>query len=216
MLLAAGSFHSTNACPCGEVKLLTDVKESDYSGKIGLAYAKTAAYQKDFDTAIRGAYDTLRKHKGESNVAVISDIDETLLDNMPFFREFGAGDSEPNWDEFFKWIDESRAPALKKTAQMLASARKQGVSVFLITGREEKYRRGTINNLLRRGIAYDGLYMRTNGEKGDAAKYKSAVRQKIEDMGYKIIVNIGDQYSDLALGYSEDCEKLPNKLYYIP
>lgn len=34
-------------------------------------------------------------------------------------------------------------------------------------------------------------------------------------MGFKIVVNIGDQVSDLVGGYALDCEKLPNKMYFV-
>jgi hypothetical protein len=34
-------------------------------------------------------------------------------------------------------------------------------------------------------------------------------------MGFKIVVNIGDQDSDLAGGFALDGEKLPNKLYFV-
>ncbi len=213
LALASMTVPAAQSCPCGEVKLLTQVNESDYTPKIGLSYARTPQYKKEFDDAISGACATLSKHQGEKNLAVVSDIDETLLDNMPFFEKH---EEEVEWKDFFAWVDESKAPSLKKTADMLAQARKQGLAIFLVTGRMEKLRKGTIDNLVRNGIAYDGLYMRSNGDKAEAAEYKSAVRRQIEEMGYKIVLNIGDQFSDLAGGSSEDCQKLPNKIYYIP
>ena len=38
----------------------------------------------------------------------------------------------------------------------------------------------------------------------------------LKKQGYKIIENIGDQYSDLTGGYSAATYKLPNPFYYIP
>jgi hypothetical protein len=35
-------------------------------------------------------------------------------------------------------------------------------------------------------------------------------------MGYTIIANMGDQFSDLEGGFSERTYKLPNPFYYIP
>jgi hypothetical protein len=47
-------------------------------------------------------------------------------------------------------------------------------------------------------------------------EYKTNCRKDIESKGYKIILNIGDQYSDLEGGYSQAVFKLPNPMYYIP
>jgi predicted secreted acid phosphatase len=85
----------------------------------------------------------------------------------------------------------------------------------LITGRPESDRKPTILNLVRDQVSYDGLYLRDHHGGPPAEEYKTAVRQQIEKMGFKIVVNIGDQFSDLAGGYSLDCEKLPNKMYFI-
>jgi predicted secreted acid phosphatase len=147
---------------------------------------------------------------------VVSDLDETLLDNRPFFD--GCADKEEsqiNWDSFEDWQKKSSARPLKYTEEMLAYARSKGLAVFFITGRMERLRRPTIENLIRYGIAYDGLYMRANGDQQNASTMKAAYRKQIEDMGFKIVVNIGDQYSDLSGGHSLDCEKLPNKIYFI-
>jgi hypothetical protein len=52
--------------------------------------------------------------------------------------------------------------------------------------------------------------MRPKGYMGRAEVMKSGLRYSIERLGYKIILNIGDQESDLAGGFSERTYKLPN------
>ena len=47
-------------------------------------------------------------------------------------------------------------------------------------------------------------------------EYKSAARAKIEQQGYRIILNVGDQESDLAGGHATRAFKLPNPFYYSP
>jgi hypothetical protein len=42
-----------------------------------------------------------------------------------------------------------------------------------------------------------------------------AVRQRLSEEGYRILVNIGDQESDLAGGYAEFAVKLPNYIYSV-
>jgi HAD superfamily, subfamily IIIB (Acid phosphatase) len=46
--------------------------------------------------------------------------------------------------------------------------------------------------------------------------YKSATRKHIESLGYDIVANLGDQYSDLKGGAADRDFKLPNPNYYLP
>jgi HAD superfamily, subfamily IIIB (Acid phosphatase) len=48
------------------------------------------------------------------------------------------------------------------------------------------------------------------------AEFKAPLRAKIAAMGYTIIANVGDQFSDLEGGFAERTFKLPNSFYYIP
>ncbi|MBX9688660.1 MAG: HAD family acid phosphatase [Candidatus Obscuribacterales bacterium] len=210
-LIVGSIFGQTaSACPCHEVKVPSG-PANDFTPKEGMEFRKTAQYKKEFSQAIADAKKACMKHLGEKDLAIVSDIDETVLDNQEYFKTH----EKFAWEEFNNWVEEAKAPTLKQTADFLAWARKNGFAIFFITGRGEIDRRGTINNLVKRNIAYDGLYMRPTGDDSVAEDMKSRFRKKIQDMGYNIIVNIGDQYSDLAGGLSEDCEKLPNKMYFI-
>ncbi|MBX9572401.1 MAG: HAD family acid phosphatase [Candidatus Obscuribacterales bacterium] len=209
-LCASAISPAVQACPCNEIKAPAVAPKDDE--KAGLAYSKTAEYRKEFDKAIKDAKAACTPHIGEQYVAIVSDIDETLLDNRGFFESH----PEFKWSDFFGYIAEAKAPTLKKTADFLAWARKNGFAIFLVTGRSEKDRPGTILNLVRQGVAFDGLYMRPNGDRSKAAEMKTKHRKAIQDMGFQIVVNIGDQFSDLEGGLSVDCEKLPNKMYYVP
>jgi hypothetical protein len=46
--------------------------------------------------------------------------------------------------------------------------------------------------------------------------YKSGVRAHIEDLGYEIVANFGDQFSDLKGGFADRTFKMPNPNYYLP
>ena len=96
---------------------------------------------------------------------------------------------------------------------------KLGVKTFFITGRHdnEKQRNDTVKNLKSAG--YDGweqLVMKPDNNSDPARIFKSGKRQEIVDKGYAIILNIGDQASDLAGCCSERSFKLPNPFYLIP
>lgn len=188
------------------------------SEALKFSYSKES--KKEFDQAVargKAAIDkALENKETKKALCVVSDIDETILDNRPYIEKEVAKDvKEVNWEGFAAWVNEAAGKPLKPSIELLAYARKKGLAVFLISGRVEKLRRATITNLVKYGIAYDGLYLRGNDDKSSAIPMKSAYRKQIEAMGYEIVVNIGDQFSDLAGGYAIDCEKLPNKMYYI-
>ena len=46
--------------------------------------------------------------------------------------------------------------------------------------------------------------------------YKSATRAHIESLGYEIVANFGDQFSDLEGGFADKTFKLPNPTYFLP
>ncbi|MGE0028992.1 MAG: HAD family acid phosphatase [Thermoleophilia bacterium] len=46
--------------------------------------------------------------------------------------------------------------------------------------------------------------------------YKSATREHIESLGYDIVANFGDQFSDLKGGFADRTFKLPNPNYFLP
>jgi predicted secreted acid phosphatase len=46
--------------------------------------------------------------------------------------------------------------------------------------------------------------------------YKAGTRAYIEDQGYDIVADFGDQFSDLEGGYADKTFKMPNPNYYLP
>ena len=48
-------------------------------------------------------------------------------------------------------------------------------------------------------------------------QYKSLTRQHIEsDLGFDIVANLGDQFSDLNGGFADSTFKIPNPMYFLP
>ena len=47
-------------------------------------------------------------------------------------------------------------------------------------------------------------------------QYKSLTRQHIESLGYDIVANFGDQFSDLNGGFADATFKVPNPMYFLP
>jgi len=55
-----------------------------------------------------------------------------------------------------------------------------------------------------------------DGRSCSTIHYKSATRAHIESLGYDIVANFGDQFSDLKGGFADRRFKLPNPNYFLP
>ena len=171
------------------------------------------------------AYVRLRAHK-VSKSALVLDIDETALSNWPKlvanqFAYFPEGPCEqlpkgPCGE--IAWESSGKAEAILATLDLFKAARAAGVKVFFITGRDESLREATEKNLREAGYAgWDEVIMRPKGTTtASAADFKAPARKTIEDRGYTIIANVGDQPSDLTGGHAERAFLLPDPYYRIP
>jgi acid phosphatase len=146
--------------------------------------------------------------------AMVLDIDETSVTNWEQIDRSDFGYQEEQWDS---WIAAARAPALASTLELFEYARSNGVAVFFITAREESERSATARLLSQAGYdGYQELVLKTNGDHSSSATYKSGARRRITEQGYSILVNVGDQQTDLDGGYAEASFKLPNPMYLVP
>lgn len=162
--------------------------------------------------------------------AIVLDIDETSLSNWTeIYRDQfayipnGPCDLQKKGTAcgLHKWEELAEAPALLPTLQLFDTAKCHHmaagctkVAVFFVTGRGPTERGFTERNLHRAGyFGWDGLYMSKGGK---VAAFKTSARIAIEQRGYTIIANVGDQYSDLDGGHAERSFKVPNPFYFIP
>ncbi|XP_010258799.1 PREDICTED: acid phosphatase 1 [Nelumbo nucifera] len=156
---------------------------------------------------------------GDGKDAWIFDIDETLLSNLPYYADHGYGLEVFDGREFDKWVEKAMAPVIESSLKLYEEVLELGFKVFLLTGRSERHRSVTIENLRDAGFQnWDKLILRNLGDNGKSATlYKSERRSEMVNEGYRILGNSGDQWSDL-LGSSTSNRsfKLPNPMYYIP
>lgn len=146
--------------------------------------------------------------------ALVLDIDETSLSNYQNI-------SQTNFSNVIAGLalGVARAddPPIEPTLDLYRFARRKHVAVFFITGRPDnipRVREQTEANLTSAGYSgWAGLSLNPGGL--DTVPYKSGERAKIEDRGYRIVANVGDQESDLRGGHADRAFKLPNPFYFI-
>lgn len=178
---------------------------------------KCGCYAKDLDLEADRAIAFLRKlGAGERGKrAIVLDIDETSLSN---WQEMDGADFGYNSTVFNAWVESAKAPAIPGTVRIAKEAEKLGIAVIFLTGRPEVQRQATIKNL--HGAGYDRwtrLIMRQPAESGGTAEaFKSAERAKLVSEGYDLVLNVGDQWSDLrGKPEAEYSVKYPDPFYFI-
>lgn len=146
-------------------------------------------------------------------LAVVFDIDETMLSNLPHMRAQDFGYHAGEWTA---WLARGEAPVIHPVREVFRVARGLRVEVIFISGRREKDRAGTEKNLRAVGVGdYRTLILKADDSKETTAAFKTAARQRLAKEGFTIIANIGDQQSDLDGGFAEKTFKLPDPFYLI-
>jgi hypothetical protein len=184
-----------------------------------------------------------RHHRSHAQKAIVLDVDDTTLAtwNYEIFSNW-AYNPTTNAD----YVTKELFPAVPGMLDTVTQAAKEGYAIFYLTGRPATQEAATLGNLTSDGIGVDAGYPAptalNDGEDGLFTKpaladypdylktacaadpggacttvhYKSAVRAHIESLGYDIVGNFGDQFSDLEGGYADHVFKLPNPNYFLP
>jgi hypothetical protein len=165
----------------------------------------------------------------EGTPAVVFDVDDTTLNtyNYEIFSSF-AFNPVTNAD----YVNNERFRAVFGMPELVNWAGSHGYTVFFLTGRPEAQRPGTAGNLEKVGYTVptdaDHLYLKFPAGSPPSylhcaavttcttIEYKSGTRAHIESLGYDIVANFGDQFSDLEGGFADRTFKLPNPMYYLP
>jgi predicted secreted acid phosphatase len=152
------------------------------------------------------------KRQGEKPAAVF-DIDDTALSNWRNMLDCGFCSYSAQLGLYPPPADD---PPIVPVLELYKFAKENGIADFFITGRQEKQRAATEKNLADAGYPrWEDLLMQSNGNTDPASVFKPRNRQQIEAKGYHIVLNIGDQASDLTGCCAERVFKLPNPFYLI-
>lgn len=164
--------------------------------------------------------------------AIVLDADDTTLwtYDMEEWLEFAF--SQDKQIEYLK-TNYHRLPATPGMVKVVKAAQQAGCTVIGLTGRSDDLKAVTMRNLNEVGypqIDPNLYFTKTSsdpsklpdwvtcaGKKCTSAEFKTSVRRHLEnDLGYRIVGNFGDQFSDLVGGYADHAYKLPNPTYYLP
>lgn len=181
------------------------------------AYVASGRYYTGITIVVDSAKAYIETRMGANNPAIVLDIDETSLSNYEYEIKYNFGNRGDIWKE---WVLSKKDTAIGPTLSLARWAVSKDIAVFFITGRPlynpDTAIDPTVLNLKQVGYPlWRGIYFKPEGER--LSDFKTAARKHIEeDLRYTIIVNLGDQYSDLVGGYYARGFKLPDPMYYVP
>jgi 5'-nucleotidase (lipoprotein e(P4) family) len=133
-----------------------------------------------------------RFHK--NNPAIVTDIDETVLDNSPFNAKLIELDVSYNRDLWLEWANLVQADPIPGALEFFTYAAGKGIEIFYISNRLAEQQQATIKNLQKFGFPFADtahvlLKTVTSG--------KELRRKKIAET-YEIILLLGDNLSDFS------------------
>jgi predicted secreted acid phosphatase len=193
------------------------------------------------DAAKRLAKKAQWQHEGIP--AIVLDVDDTTLATWNYEI---ASNWAYNPVTNATYVTGQLFPAVPGMVATVTQAAHEGYAILYLTGRPAVQEAATLGNLTADGVGVDAGYppptTLSDGEDGLFTKpavadypdyleaacagdpngscttthYKSATRAHIESLGYDIVGNFGDQFSDLAGGYADKTFKLPNPNYFLP
>jgi predicted secreted acid phosphatase len=188
---------------------------------------------------------TESRHREEKNaqgrpprpLAAVLDIDEVLLCNIhmnTFQAPAGVQGADPvdfHASDYYLGPDGQQwprgdlrlNPLLPGARELLEEIRRQGIKLFLITGRLESIREETIENFAYVGLADidvgpAALIMCPVAERplpGMSIRPWKEGRRAAIDETHRIVINVGDQISDLGL-YGDMQIQCPHPYYWTP
>jgi predicted secreted acid phosphatase len=197
------------------------------------------AYAHEVGRIVHRAAKYLGRHKQPTRPsvkkAVLFDIDDTTL-NTYSYEIYSSFVFNPATNAAFVNACLTTGcvfPATPGFVDLEHYAESQGYTIFWLTGRPQNattnQRPGTLANLT--AVGYDvtdaNLYLKDASGATEpwlapcaptctTTQYKSLTRQHIESLGYDIVANFGDQFSDLNGGFADATFKVPNPMYFLP
>jgi 5'-nucleotidase (lipoprotein e(P4) family) len=164
----------------------------------------TALYYQGFNIAKLRLDEAIKTKTSAKPLAVVVDIDETMLDNSPF--ETLLLNQSYKLSDWYKWTSKASAKALPGALEFANYAQSQKVEIFYITNRDDNERAGTLKNLENQGFPNsDEKHLFTKSDLSESTgntSSKEGRRNKVAG-NFEIALLIGDNLNDFS-GLFED------------
>jgi 5'-nucleotidase (lipoprotein e(P4) family) len=127
-------------------------------------------------------------------VAIVTDIDETILDNSPYAVTQAKKGNEFDNETWLEWTSKGEAKAYPGAVEFFNFAASKNIPVFYISNRNENDKAGTLKNLKDLGFPYaDEEHLLIMKDTSDKEERRKEVMKK-----YQIFLYLGDNLSDFS------------------
>lgn len=134
------------------------------------------------------------KKVGDKPLAIVTDIDETILDNSPYSGKQIELEEDYLPERWAEWVNERKAKPIPGALDFFKYAESKGVEVFYISNRTHDQEEATLENLRKVGFPYaDESHLLLAKETSHKGKRRTIVRDT-----HKVVMLIGDNLSDFS------------------
>jgi 5'-nucleotidase (lipoprotein e(P4) family) len=132
-------------------------------------------------------------------LAVIMDIDETVLDNSPYNARLIEENSSYDYESWYNWSKQSSAKLIPGVKNFIESLREINIEVFFISNRSIEELEFTIENFRKESLAVeeDHFLLRSDD------KSKINRRQQVFDT-HEVIMLVGDNLADFNENFDQE------------
>ncbi|MBK4998100.1 acid phosphatase [Pseudomonas sp. S31] len=152
--------------------------------------------------------------------AVIVDIDETLLDNVPLNARAVLADRPYDYDAWYRWVDRAQARALPGAVAFMQAAARLGITPYYLTNREAGQEQATLDNLQRAGfpIASSAQILTAGTAIGgcQASGSDKSCRRHWVGTQARVLMQVGDSFGDFMTTRGSQQAQLQAAAPYLP
>lgn len=151
-----------------------------------------AMYHQGYEIAKMRLIQIKQEKSSDTNLAVVLDIDETILDNSPFQASLAYSFQTYNSQLWRNWTSEKSAQLLPGVQQFFEVADSLGFEIFLLSNRNTNELDDTYENLQRfrlSGLKKENILLR---------EYESSKKERRDliKINYSIELYLGDNLND--------------------
>ena len=180
-------------------------------------YYETDAHEQEVSKILKQARDIVNSADISEETVVVLDIDESSLNHYKALKEydFPQGDNHKVWNEC---IFADAGTPIQATLDFYKFCLDKGLKIFFVSARVADSIDATKLALKDAGYTqFEDVFVFPK-EIADYnpdrfTNFKSERRAYIESLGFKILLSVGDQPSDLIGGFTKYTCELPNYLY---
>ena len=138
----------------------------------------------------------------EKPLAIIADLDETILDNTPYNEMLIKENKSYNQENWSEWVNKQIATAIPGSLDFFNHAESLGVEIIYLSNRRVENYEATKSNLIQLGFPFDkSTIMLLRDETRDKFERRSSVKD------YEVIMLIGDNLGDFDSAFFSKTNK---------